>query len=177
MPRPKSPSSSQWDPGGSWARDGSVSGGPAPESFTGPAAGPGGDPSGGGGPPGSFSPASESSVLARGSLTLCTMNRWRWSAGGDVKHSPQCRHCGLCSSVLCWGMCCWKRAASSVVKPHLEQRYWALGRLAEETSGSSVGSSWLASWAPAAGLLEREPCRAKASRQVSICRHCDLMSL
>lgn len=79
-----------------------------------------------------FSSSSPSSSFPfSSSLTLCTIKRCLLRDSADVKHRPQWRHWGVSSSVLCCGMCCWKCALSSVTKPHLEQRNWALGRFVD----------------------------------------------
>lgn len=89
------------------------------------------------------------------SFTLCTMKRCLLRDNSDVKHRPQWRHWGVFTSVLCWGICCWNCAMSSVTKPHFEQRNCVFRRLAEHASGGPEGSG---SWEPAAGVCDTRPC-------------------
>ncbi|TNN85280.1 hypothetical protein EYF80_004302 [Liparis tanakae] len=52
-----------------------------------------------------------------GSFSRWTMKRCRDSERREVKHGPHSGHWWDGPSDLCWGMCSWKAAMSSVVKP------------------------------------------------------------
>lgn len=59
-----------------------------------------------------------------GSLTLCTMKRWRDKEWFEVKQTPHCRHCWVLprASLRCRLMCSRNAAWSSLVKPQGAQR-------------------------------------------------------